>query len=140
MVSTHHLKRAFISIIATLSLLFMQLAAAAYVCTEVTGSARLASAAMTMDAAPCSTDTQSGCSHSDATRAARCVAQAYTSNEITPELQIPKLLVIAQNAWIMAFPLAPDGVASWQPSPHPSPGLTRAISPSISIRNCCYRV
>lgn len=139
MVSADHLKRALIAIIATFSLLFMQLAAAAYVCTSVSGVAA-GSAPVVTDMVPCSTDAPSGCEHLDATRTALCDAQAYASNEVTPELRLPKLSVIAPATWLMAFRVAPEADASRQPRPRPSPGLTRAISPSLSIRNCCYRI
>ncbi|MGB3837320.1 hypothetical protein [Castellaniella sp.] len=139
MVSADHLKRALIAIIVTFSLLFMQLAAAAYVCTSVSGIAP-GSAPVVTDMVPCSTNAPPGCNHLGATRTALCDAQAYASNEATPELRLPKLSAIAPATWLMAFRVAPEADASRQPRPHPSPGLTRAISPSLSIRNCCYRI
>jgi hypothetical protein len=136
--SAHHLKRALIAVIATFSLLFMQLAAAAYVCAGVAGTTR--SAPIAMDMAPCSTDTPSSCEHLDATHTALCAAQTYASNEATSELRVSKLLASVPGAWFTTFPTAPDNDASRQLPPHSSPGLTRVISPSLSIRNCCYRI
>lgn len=135
MISTHSLKRALIAIIATSSLLFMQLAAAAYVCAGTAGSAPEA-----MNMAPCSKGASSGCRHLDTTRIALCTAQAYASNEITSVLRIPKLPVVTSNAWFAAFSVVADSDEFRQPSPHAPPGLTRAIFPSLSIRNCCYRI
>lgn len=137
MISIRRLRRTLVSVVAVLSLLLMQAATAAGVCSDTTATTKRAS--ITLEMGPCNTGMRSNCGHLDAVQAAQCAAQSYVSNEVAPELRIPKPLVHAPSFWLSTFFQTPDG-ASQQPRPYPSPGLTRITSPSISIRNCCYRI
>lgn len=138
MVLTGRLKRALVAIIATFSLLFVQLAVAG--CVRAGPADAAGSVPVAMDVVSCTAEAQPVCGHMDAARATLCAAQAYASNDITPAFRIPKPPIVAADAWFKAFSAVADSDEFLQPSPHPSPGLTRAILPSLSIRNCCYRI
>ncbi|TAM88213.1 MAG: hypothetical protein EPN41_06340 [Candidimonas sp.] len=137
MISIRHLKRTLIVVAATFSLLFAQLAAAAYVCSGTAGVSQPSS--VIGDTAPCGADALSSCNHLDTTQTALCAAQAHASREIAPDIRTSTPLVAAPSPWPSIFPSAPDDTL-WQLPRRTPPGMTRAISPALSIRNCCYRI
>ncbi|OWT65563.1 hypothetical protein [Candidimonas nitroreducens] len=129
-------QRILVAVVATFSLLFMQLAVAAYACPNAAGMASTTGMASSLSG---SANMQPGCGYLDTAQPALCSAQARTSAEVAPAIRILKIPVAALNPW-SSMSFSGYGGLLAQQVPYSSLGRFRATSPSISIRNCCYRI
>lgn len=126
--------------ITLFSLLFMQLAVAAYACPALSvehgGAVASTFASMSAYAAP---DEMPGCHEMDPVQPSLC--DAYHQAD-SPSLDKPAVPPLAPFLAVgFGLPLLPlDAV--YQPhsiSAH-LPFLTRTTAPSLAIRHCCYRI
>lgn len=131
------IKRILIAVVATFSLLFMQLSVAAYACPNTMGMASTLGTASSLSG---DVGMQPDCGYlGDVAQPALCSVQAHISAETAPTPRAPKIPVAALNPW-SSISLSGHGGVSGQQVFYSPPGLFRAASPSISIRNCCYRI
>ena len=126
------------ALIALFSVLFMQLAAAAYACPAVQGNASLPASPNVVSAAE--HDGMIGCEGVvDIEQPALCYTHAQEGSQSlnkppVPDVQptVAVVLVPAVGDTAVAFrPVTPPAQANW---------LTRASDPPLSIRNCCFRI
>ncbi|WP_066453199.1 hypothetical protein [Castellaniella caeni] len=124
-------KRLLVALVAMLSLLFMQLASAAYGCSQTL-----------MGDVGSTTSVQTGyadCMHMDAAHPNLCIAQACVSSNVPLVHKLKASLHAASSQRTDLLPASSDTFAS-TPLMRPSPGLFRAISPPLSIRDCRFLI
>ena len=124
-------KRFLVALVAMLSLLFMQLASAAYGCSQTL-----------MSDVGSTTSVQTAyadCTHLDAAHPNLCVAQAGVSSNVPV---VHKLKAFPHATDLRRTDLIPtfSGAFAVTPSVQPPPGLFRAISPPLSIRDCRFLI
>ncbi len=122
--------RVIAAIVALLSMLFMQLAVAAYACPA------LSQASMQMDLPAASME---HCKGMDAQAPALCHAHDQAGNQSIDKSEPPQIQAFAANGLVL--PVAP--VVYPTVSSHSLIGtynLARTTAPPISIRNCCFRI
>ena len=122
--------------IALLSMLFMQLAVAGYVCPDADVGQPAAAMAM-----PMTLDAQSmpGCDKMDAAQPSLCHAHAHAQQQSLDKHELPAvqpfipaaLTLIFQNIDLSNRPLVSQPATDL---------LARASAPPLSIRNCCFRI
>ncbi len=134
--SSNRIKRILIAVGATLSLLFMQLAAAAYVCPNAMGMTSTVNAPSSL-ASGTNVQPDGGCL--GAAQPVLCAAQTCIQDEVLPVARTLKLSVATLSLWPLVLFSDRSAVVDLQLS-YPAPGLSRAVSPPILIRDCCYRV
>lgn len=122
--------------IALVSMLFMQLAIAGYVCPSVTVGQPAAATAM-----PMTLDAQSmpGCDKMDAAQPSLCHADAHAQQQSLDKQELPAVQPFIPAMLTLVFQnidLSNRSVVS-QPA---TVLLTRATAPPLSIRNCCFRI
>lgn len=120
---------------ALFSMLFMQLAVAAYGCPDVEGaggSERIATDRWDIEAMP-------GCDQPDPKAPALCHAHCIDGKASLDKPQAPSVSAVALIVFAVLIPLQPL-VSADLPSTESSSFLQRITAPSISIRHCCFRI
>ena len=122
------------TIVAIFSMLFMQLAVAAYACPETSsGSQAAAAIAMAQD--------MPNCDGMDPEQSTLCHMFAYgepTTKSIDkpPVPNLPPFVAVESVLNLAIFDLvSPPAVQAYPPI-----ALTRTSAPPIAIRNCCFRI
>lgn len=123
------------ALIALCSILFMQLAVAAYACPELQrgqdGSAEMAAGAGPQD--------MGGCSGMDEMQPSLCHAHDHAGNQSMDKPATPLVQPFTPMGLVLA--LKPIEVAYRSFSDHPDFFLLmRATAPPLAIRNCCFRI
>jgi hypothetical protein len=114
-------------LIALISVLFTQLAVAAYVCSGSTGSS-----AMSMDV-----ETMPDCEEQDNRQSALCHAHCKDDKQSFGKDNLPVLAPL----WAVGFVLVHLAPLDQHPSGTSQPAyLNHATGPPLSIRNCCFRI
>jgi hypothetical protein len=123
------------ALVALISMLFMQLAVAGYVCPEFDQGHTAESAATVQYGHEVSLN----CIGTDADQASLCQAHATLGNEsvdtqngasVPPFVPAVLTLVLQQ----LVYPhLSLESAAA-------SPPLTRTVEPALAIQNCCFRI
>jgi hypothetical protein len=114
-----------------LSLLFVQLASAAYGCPPTfTGDA---------GSMPNMQTAYADCTQIDAALPSLCAVQVSASSNV-PLVHKLKAFPHAAGLWSIGLLGAPSGAFAATPSVQPPPGLFRAISPPLSIRDCRFLI
>lgn len=124
------------ALIALFSMLFMQLAVASYACPNLrTGQA---SATVAMPAGS-TAETMSGCADIDMEQPSLCHAHSQVGNQSLDKPNLPQVQPFVAVG-LMQAQVVTD--AAYHPLPaQPRPlVLTRITAPSLSIRNCCFRI
>lgn len=122
-------KRTLTVVFAVLTMLFLQVAAAAYACPSP----------MTMNsgaAAPGGQCEQAGCAQQGMTQPTLCVAAMQTSSEASL-VGVQNVLVAITIPRFAGIFSSSDFRVDHIPPP---PGLSRPVSASIAVSNCCYRI
>lgn len=120
--------RLFAVLFALISLLFMQLAVASYVCPGVP------SKISEMGAMPCA---ESMTLTIDDEQPSLCHAHCQSDQQSVDKYQVPGLASLADLATDFPLPRiapAPSGV------PLQAPLLRRTTAPPLTVRNCCFRI
>lgn len=129
-------RRRFIAaLLAMVSVLFSQLAIAAYVCTGVADGERQSPLAMMQ--AMSEYHGASDCEDMDDTQSSLCRTHCQGDNQTTERPQPPN--VTPSIAIILISKVGSSDVA-YRAVQAPVVGLTRTSSPPLSIRNCCFRI
>jgi hypothetical protein len=119
---------------ALCSLLFMQLAVAAYACPGNTS--QLSAAAVMAEAGlPCAVDVSLGM---DDQQPGLCQAHCQSAQQTVEKVQAPSLIDAVAVGF--AFTIYPALVASPPAGPAQAPLLLRSTAPPIAVRNCCFRI
>ncbi len=129
--------RLFTVLVALVSLLFMQLAVAGYVCPSgMSGMAQSSKATVSVHAGmPCAGD-MSATSMDDA-QPALCHAHCQSDQQSADTYQLPDLPVMPAIAPVFSQ----QDVLSISPGvPRQAPLLQRTTAPPLSVRNCCFRI
>ena len=133
----HRLITAFLAVI---SLLFMQLAVAGYVCPTggVAGVANGDSASVAMAhhaGMPCA---ESMAKTMDQNQPGLCHAHCQSDQQSADTYQLPSLPMMP--AVVADFPLVAVTAAAARAAPLQAPLLQRATAPPLSVQNCCFRI
>jgi len=118
------------AIVTMFSLLFAQLAVAAYECPELTVSSMSAKAAQ--DAMP-------GCTDMDMAQPSLCQAHCATGHQSLDAPAAPHIAPFVSCGLVAILGVA-DKLVSMASPPAGSPLLTRTTSPPMAIRHCCFRI
>lgn len=120
------------AIITMFSLLFAQLAVAAYECPDLTMSSMSAKAAQ--DAMP-------GCAdmNMDMARPNLCQAHCANGHQSLDAPAAPHIGAFVSCGLVATLAVA-DKLVSMAPKPAGSALLTRTTSPPMAIRHCCFRI
>jgi len=121
------------ALFALLSLLFMQLAVASYVCPG-TASKVAEVAAMAEADMPCA---ESMTLAMDESQPSLCQAHCQVDQQTADRYELPSPIAI--GALLADFTL-PAIVPVFSRVPQQPPHLMRATAPPIAIRNCCFRL
>lgn len=116
---------------ALCSLLFMQLAVAAYACP---GSKLSEAAAMAEAGMPCAGEVSLSM---DDEQPGLCHAHCQSAQQTVEKVQAPS--PIDAVAVGFAFTIS-RALATPPPDPVQAPLLLRATAPPIAVRNCCFRI
>lgn len=116
---------------ALCSLLFMQLAVAAYACPS-SASQPSEAVAMVEAGMPCASDI-----YMDDEQPGLCHAHRQSSQQSVEKLQPPSLM----GAVAVGFAFTVSRALAAPPAgPVQAPLLLRATAPPIAVRNCCFRI
>ncbi|MFD2365675.1 hypothetical protein [Pseudoduganella sp. GCM10020061] len=120
------------AIVTLFSMLFMQLAVAAYECPALeTGHGKTALLAAD------SNGDMSSCADADPDQPNLCQAHDQAGNQSLDKPAAPLLQpFIATSAWRL---VPPDPAPPYASTSHLIPSLEHAIAPPLAIRNCCLR-
>ncbi|CAN7597179.1 hypothetical protein LJR289_004333 [Pseudoduganella sp. LjRoot289] len=118
------------ALITMFSLLFAQLAVAAYACPDLTMSSMSAKAAQ--DAMP-------GCADMDMAQPGLCQAHCASGHQSLDTPPAPHVPAFVSGGLVAVVAVA-DRVFSTAPPPLSSPLLTRTTAPPLAIRHCCFRI
>ena len=130
---TRRRSRCLTALLALVSLLFMQLAVARYVCPgELAQLSTAQSSAQSR--APC---TEPMNSTVDTTQPNLCKAHCEASQQ---SAQTAKLPLIALIEFPRVFPVESADPMRLVASPAQAPLLTRTTAPPLSVRHCCFRI
>lgn len=126
--------RIFAALIALFSMLFMQLAVAAYACPaqEIIHAVEMADM---MHAMP----EMSDCTETDLEQPHLCHADAQSGHQSLDKPSVPDFVPFAPDVLAAAFyfiTLDNRPLINWD-SP---PSLAKSTAPPIAIRNCCFRI
>lgn len=117
-------------LVTLLSMLFMQLAVAAYACPNTSPkSAGNPIAAIGL--------AQTNCAQVDPAHPSLCQVQSDAGKQSLGKLGIPDLPVVPGLARIVPLLQVADRAIS---SPRATPKLYRVTSPPLAIRYCCFRI
>lgn len=125
------------ALVALISVLFTQLAVAAYACPgqQVEQAVTMAS----MAGADADHHTMPDCAEMDVDQPALCHAHMQMGNQ---SLDKPKLPDVSLSVAILLVPEVSDISIAYRPArAYARPAtLTRAFAPPLSIQHCCFRI
>jgi hypothetical protein len=125
------------ALFALVSVLFTQLAVAAYACPSM--QIAQAMQAISAPAAASSHHDMPGCEGMDMDRATLCQDHGRVGPQSLDKPELPPVLPFIAAALMRALghadPLSPESV-----QPAESLSLSRATAPPLAIRNCCFRI
>lgn len=132
-----HKSRIVSALLALVSMMFMQLAVAGYMCPSM----QIAHAmdAIAMQVVAIDHHDMSACEEFEIDQPSQCPTQVKIDHQSLDKQDTPRIppfmaltLVVAINHADVAYhPLAMQREASW---------LTRTTAPPLSIQNCCFRI
>ncbi|WP_043480794.1 MULTISPECIES: hypothetical protein [Oxalobacteraceae] len=133
---TSRLGRFLTAIVAILSMLYMQLAVAAYACPGMPGGGQI-----TATSAHAKVADMSNCQGMDAAQPALCHLYGHgepskQSLDKTPVSDVPPFVPVALVLDLQFF----DAASVSDAKPYLQVALTRTTAPPIAIRNCCFRI
>lgn len=119
------------AIVALISMLFMQLAVAAYACP----AQEISQAIETVQAMADMPD----CSEMDAEQPNLCQAHEQAGNQSLDKPSLPDITALSTGILAVAlYVIEHEGDTAFKPiSP---PNLAKSTSPPVAIRNCCFRI
>ncbi|UVW30643.1 hypothetical protein [Massilia sp. H6] len=128
--------RLFAATITLFSILFMQLAVAAYACPALSVQHESEVARMSAYVPP---DEMPACHEMDLVQPSLCHAYHQADNQSLDKPGVPPLQPFLAVGF--GLPLLPLDVA-YRPDSAPAnpPFLTRTTSPPLAIRHCCFRI
>jgi hypothetical protein len=123
------------AIVAILSLLYMQLAVAAYVCPGQPAGDRQVAVAASMSA------DMPDCVGMDAVQPTLCHfhANGDPAQQSVDKTSVPDVPPFVPAALVLTL-LQPEFVPAVGPERYAPAALARETSPPIAIRNCCFRI
>lgn len=124
------LRRITVALITMFSLLFAQLAVAAYACPD------LASAAMAAKAAQ---DAMPGCANMEMGQPGLCQAHCTNGHQSLDTPANPPIASFVPSRLMAVLPALEVPVPA-TPVQAGLPLLTRATAPPLAIRHCCFRI
>ena len=123
------------ALIALFSMLFMQLAVAAYACPNLRPAQHSAATDMSMS----SDSTSPDCKGMDMEQPSLCHAHDQVGNQSLDKPQLPNVQpfvpAVMMQAIIVFDAAYPPGLSQARPL-----YLTRATDPPLSIQHCCFRI
>lgn len=122
------------ALLLLVSLVFMRMAVAAYICPGATPAAADVSAAATV-AMPCG---ESMALVGDAAQPNLCKAHCEAGRQSADTYKLPLLAAAALQAAVFP-PVLVIGPSASQPLVQ-SPLMQRATSPPLAVRHCCFRI
>ncbi len=118
------------ALLALVSMLFMQLALASYLCPGTSSEI----AAMTEAAMPCAHTMSLDADHAQPNL---CQAHCQAGQQSADTYRLPPII----NAYaVLAFFPSPAVVPVTRWEPLRQPNLQRATAPPLAVRNCCFRI
>jgi hypothetical protein len=129
------------TVILLFSMLFMQLAVAAYACPVLLGAASQAMAveAMSLDQGNNGRDAMNGCLGKDMVQPSLCHAHDHSGNQSLDKPLLPDVVPFIPSALVATLVvLDPADRPAYFSSD--STLLMRTTAPPLSIRNCCFRI
>jgi hypothetical protein len=125
------ISRAIAALIAVFSLLFAQLAVAAYACPQL---------AMAVMSAQAEQGDMPGCTGmADAGRPGLCQAHCASGQQSLDAPAIPPVAPFSATGLVAVIALTDAAEAARPAAPHP-PLLAHATAPPLAIRHCCFRI
>jgi hypothetical protein len=121
------------ALIALFCVLFMQFAVAAYACPGM-GVARPASA----EASAPEHQAMTGCHGMDTRQPTLCHASDQSGNQSLDKPEIPQIQPFVPGQLVASIAFSAD-MRDALAVPMQEPSLTRATSPPLAVRNCCFR-
>lgn len=138
---TSHPFRLITTVILLFSMLFMQLAVAAYACPVLLGAASQAMPveAMSLNQGNNGQDAMNGCPGKDMVQPSLCHAHDHSGNQSLDKPLLPDVVPFIPAALVVTLvALDPaNRLAYFSPD---STLLMRTTAPPLSIRNCCFRI
>jgi len=129
------------AVILLFSILFMQLAVAAYACPVLLGAANQAMPveAISLDKGNNGQDAMNGCPGKDMVQPSLCHAHDHSGNQSLEKPLLPDVVPFIPAALVITLvALDPaNRLAYFSPD---STLLMRTTAPPLSIRNCCFRI
>ena len=120
---------------ALISVLFTQLAVAAYACPGLLSSSGSAAMLSTSDATP---DPMPDCGQPDTKRPMLCHAHCQEGQQSVDKTQLPTIAPLIAVGFVLVLLSVP--VVGRPLDLSPPSHLERATAPPLSIRNCCFRI
>ena len=129
------------AVILLCSMLFMQLAVAAYACPVLLGTASQAMPveAMSLDQGNNGQDAMNGCPGKDMVQPSLCHAHDHSGNQSLDKPLLPDVLPFIPAALVVTLVALDPANRLAYLSPD-STLLMRTTAPPLSIRNCCFRI
>jgi hypothetical protein len=125
------------AVIALISMLFMQLAVAAYACPQLSVSSANEQS-RTMTAGDTGHD-MSGCQKTDSEQPSLCHAHGQVDKQSLDKPESPPVQPFLAAGLGIPLQLADDvGITVFSPLNIPS--LVRTTAPPLAIRHCCFRI
>ena len=129
------------AVVVLLSMLFMQLAVAAYACPVLLGTSNQAMPveAMVMDQSNMDQTAMNGCPGKDIVQPSLCHAHDHSGSQSLDKPVLPDVVPFIPSALVATLIVL-------DPADRPAyftPDLTllmRTTAPPLSIRNCCFRI
>ena len=139
--NTSRPSRLITAVILLFSMLFMQLAVAAYACPVLLGAANQAMPieTVTLDQASMGQSDMSGCTAKDMAQPSLCHAHDHSGNQSLDKPHLPDVVPFIPAALVVTLvALDPADRPAYFSSD--STLLMRTAAPPLSIRNCCFRI
>jgi hypothetical protein len=121
------------ALVALFCVLFMQFAVAAYACPGM-GAAQSAQA----EASAPEHQVMTGCHGMDAKQPTLCHASDQSGNQSLDKPEIPQIQPFVPGQLVTSIEFSAD-MRDAPVVPVQEPSLTRATSPPLAVRNCCFR-
>ena len=122
--------------IAIISMLFAQLALAAYACPDLNIAQR---GAQIMERVDAGTSPMPGCDGMDMAQPNLCHAAMQAGKQSLDKPELPRVLPWLPNGFVVTLPLQVVALPRADVRADAVP-LTRSTAPPLSIRNCCFRI
>lgn len=129
------------AVVVLFSMLFMQLAVAAYACPGLMESASqtMPVEVMSMDQGNTATGDMSGCTGADIEQPSLCHAHDHIGNQSLDKPLLPDIGPFIPSALVITL-VSLDSADGAVYSSSDATLLTRTTAPPLSIRNCCFRI